>query len=421
MKRYQKIILGFLVAVLLFGYLVYPRPAEARGFFRDLIRFVGRTARFVVRTPGNIARELTRPLGPFLGPIAADVLLANAPNRILSVIDKASKVQQGIDTYESQMKKLEDARKILRDRASEVNNDIDSLRDVKTQLEQDLLSGGINYNEYKDKIISLNQVLSAYEETALRLNRAADNLKAENLIKLIGADALRRSVKNVGSIITSRVNDELQKLVNADLIKKFVGEGGMNVINVIDLILTGDISRILQNQGYKTDDPDFKNMLELIKKDIKNELKNNRNYLKDNWRELMDKKIKEILDKYKQDKNKNVNAANTNGAANANVEEITNTNPAEIPKDEYGCPPGYTWSPQSGISCIQTNCYTEAIPNAHWSYEGYCVCGSSGSISENQKDPNKECTYPAGYAKCPGCVYECVHFDEDCSLEGIGI
>lgn len=422
MNRGQKIISIILIITIAFGYLMFPAKAEARGFFHDLLRFLRRTANFIIKTPGNIARELTRPLGPFLGPIAAEILLANAPNRILSVIDKAERVKQGIDTYDAQVKKLENAQKILRDRADEVRQEAEALKQTKTQLEQDLLSQNIKLEDYQNKIVSLNQIVSAYEETAQRLDRAANNLKAENLLGQVAADALHRSVKNIGNVITHRINDEIKGLMGPDIIKKFVGEGGMNVENVIDLILTGDIMRVLESQGHKSTDPDFKNLLDQLKKDIKEQMKNDRKFLQGNWRELLDKKIKEILDKNKVNANKAANAnvaANTNTEANANANEEANTNEVAIPVDEYGCEPGYIWDRMSGVGCKQTNCYNEAIPNAHWSYEGYCVCGSSGSVNENSKDPNKECTYPADYAKCPGCVYECVHFNEDCSLEGI--
>lgn len=417
MKNYRKIIAVLLIGVLVTPFLLYPQKVEARGFFRDLFRVVGRTTKFIVTTPGKIANTLTRPLGPFLGPIAADVLLANAPNRILRVIDKASKIQAGVETFEAQQAKLDNARKILRDRAQEVLADLDYLRQTKTQLGQELLSGNINYDEYRDKFISLDQVMSAYEETANRLNRAADNMRAENLLRQIAGDAIRQTVRNLGQVINRRINDEIANLIDPTLIKKFIGDQGLNASNVIDLILTGDLTRLLQQRGYQTSDPDFKNLLEQLKKDIKDELKRNKNYLRENWRDVLDKKIKEILDKNKV-ANQNLNQ-NTNEAGDVSGDLVEDV--SSIPKDENGCPPGYTWTPQAGINCSQTNCYPDQIPNAHYSYEGYCVCGSSGSIAENAADPNKECAYPPNYAKCPGCIYECVKLDEDCPLEGIGL
>lgn len=80
--------------------------------------------------------------------------------------------------------------------------------------------------------------------------------------------------------------------------------------------------------------------------------------------------------------------------------------------DEHGCLPGYKWDRLTG--CIQTNCYNEAIPHAHWSHIGKCVCGSSGSIDEDPKDYNQECAYGADYESCPGCVYKCDKLNGDC-------
>lgn len=76
------------------------------------------------------------------------------------------------------------------------------------------------------------------------------------------------------------------------------------------------------------------------------------------------------------------------------------------------CPAGYVWDRMSGVGCKQADCAT--IPDAHYSYEGYCVCGSSGSINEDPAGPNKECGLPSDNVACPGCVYACVHLDEEC-------
>jgi len=79
------------------------------------------------------------------------------------------------------------------------------------------------------------------------------------------------------------------------------------------------------------------------------------------------------------------------------------------------CPSGYFFDPRSGIGCKQTYC--NDISSAHWSYEGYCVCGSSGSETENPLDPNKECYLPADDPSCPGCLAMCKHFNELCPGE----
>lgn len=77
------------------------------------------------------------------------------------------------------------------------------------------------------------------------------------------------------------------------------------------------------------------------------------------------------------------------------------------------CAPGYVFNRNSGVGCQQKNCYD--VPSAHYSYEGYCICGSSGSINENPADPNKACSHGNENESCPGCVYACVHADEECA------
>ncbi len=79
------------------------------------------------------------------------------------------------------------------------------------------------------------------------------------------------------------------------------------------------------------------------------------------------------------------------------------------------CPSGYFFDPRSGVGCKQTYC--NDIKDAHWSYEGYCICGSSGSETENPLDPNKECYLPADDTSCPSCLAQCKHFNEPCPGE----
>ncbi len=80
--------------------------------------------------------------------------------------------------------------------------------------------------------------------------------------------------------------------------------------------------------------------------------------------------------------------------------------------DITDCKNGYKFNPRSGVGCQQINC--NDIPDAHYSYTGACICGSSGSINEKPTDPNKECAYPLDHQSCPGCVYACVGLNDPC-------
>ncbi len=80
------------------------------------------------------------------------------------------------------------------------------------------------------------------------------------------------------------------------------------------------------------------------------------------------------------------------------------------------CPSGYKFNPRSGVGCQQENCNT--ITDAHYSYVGDCICGSSGSMYENPDDPNKECYLSLEDESCPGCLYACVGLKEECPGAG---
>jgi len=82
--------------------------------------------------------------------------------------------------------------------------------------------------------------------------------------------------------------------------------------------------------------------------------------------------------------------------------------------DPTQCNPGYIYKPRTGRGCVQENCNSESIPNAHYSYTGDCICGSAGSINENPDDPNTPCRYDKSFSDCPNCVYACVHAKEEC-------
>jgi len=107
----QKIITIIVLIAFISLFLFFPTQVEIRGFLKNLLRFLKRITKFLIQLPGKIAGTLTSPLGPILGPIAAHMLLSNTPNRILEIIAKADKVQQGVNLFESQTKKLNAAKK----------------------------------------------------------------------------------------------------------------------------------------------------------------------------------------------------------------------------------------------------------------------------------------------------------------------
>jgi hypothetical protein len=400
--RTQKIILG-LTAMALIVSVLAPRPVEARNPFRSIFRALRRTVTFVV----NLPDKATRWMGPVLGPIASSILTQNLSNhhKLGQIFRNASKADKIFQSIDEQKRLLADVRTIYQNQATDLDTQIAKLEQVRANFASQLINDpDYGFANYKNDVIALDRVIDSYRDAAANLRATAQNLNTGDLLGMLGRDAIKNFLRGSESIAIGEIQNELRRFIDPNVIKTFVELGNGDVL---DVLLDGDIDAIL-NQDRSGIDRDA--LLERIKDRIKNMAQSQREDLRRNWnariRELINAQITEMKNDLPQ--------ANANKPAESAPDDL-----GPIPVDEHGCQPGYTWSPQSGISCIQENCNNEAIPNAHWSYEGYCVCGSSGSIAENPSDPNKECAYPSTYRSCPGCVYECVKLDEECPLEGI--
>ena len=80
----------------------------------------------------------------------------------------------------------------------------------------------------------------------------------------------------------------------------------------------------------------------------------------------------------------------------------------DIPKDKFGCKPGYEWQRMSGVGCVQKDC---AAAGGHYSYTKACICGF---VNPKPGDKTKSCIRPSNYIACPSCVYACIEQDSDC-------
>jgi hypothetical protein len=206
------------------------------------------------------------------------------------------------------------------------------------------------------------------------------------------------------------VKNALSRYVRPEVINTLIATGDKDADSLLDAILAGDISEFFAGQGNK--DLDMNEIKMRVRDRIKEILKNNKDSLKNNWRNEINKVIKEVMAELEKTKKNLPQVKDIISPTSVPATSVP------IPTGEGGCKSGYKLCPRCGISCIQANC--NEIESGHYSYESYCICGSSGSIAENPKDPNKECYRGADYAACPGCLYACVHFEEDCPLEGIG-
>jgi hypothetical protein len=392
-KNFQNIIIGILIIAII-GFTVYPNIAQARNPFKSFFRALRRTVNFIVKLPD----KATRWMGPVLGPIASAILTQNLARtaeigQILRRVQQADKIFQTID---EQNRVLESLRTIYRNQAGELNSQVEKMEAVRNDFKNKLINDpDYGLKNYMKDVVALDKVIESYRQAATDMEQTAAGLNTGDMIKMLGQGAVKNFLSGSEAIVIDEIKGQINRFINPDIIKSFVERGDENAL---DVLLNGDIGRLL---GGNKDGIDLDELRERIKDRIKDLAQKERDNLKNNWqntiRDLINQEVKSIKESLPENKEK---------------EDKKPEDLGPIPKDENGCLPGYVFQPRSGVGCVQEDC--NSYEYAHWSYEGYCVCGSSGSISENPKDPNKECGYPPTYRSCPGCVYACVHFDEEC-------
>ncbi len=395
----KKISASLVIFVLLVG-LSLPGPVEARNPFKSLVRSIRRTVTFIVKLPD----KATRWMGPVLGPIASAILTQNLSThheigQLFRNAQRADKIFQSID---EQKRLLADVKTIYQNQAKDLDAQIEKMQKIRDNFAQQLLNDpDYGFQNYKRDVIALDRVIESYQSAATDMRATADRLNTGDLLGLLGRDGIKNFLRGSESIVIGELKNELNRFIDPSVIKTFVDLGNGDVL---DVLLNGDIDKLL-SQDASGIDKDA--LIERIKDQIKSMSQAQLNDLRKNW----NTKIRELINQQIKDLKSELPATNSTANANASASSAP-VDDGPIPVDENGCAPGYAFSPRSGISCIQTDC--SQVEFGHYSYESYCICGSSGSIAENPTDPNKECNYPSNYRSCPGCLYACVHLDEEC-------
>ena len=402
MGQYKNPVAVFLISLTLFINLVNPSVSYARNPFQKFFRAIRRGVTFVV----NVPNKATRWMGPVLGPIAADLLTQNIvrnPNigRIFRHARQFDNVMKNVD---EQKKYLDQVKKNFRDQANQLREESKEVDKIRTDLQNQLLTGEIKYADYKDKVIALDNLAALYQSTADKFDRSADNIRPENVTRMLTRNVWQNMLSQIRDGVQLELNNEVIKFIDPDVINTLVAVGNLNMDNFLNALISGDLTTLMgQNSGVDKDE-----LGQRVRDRIKDIFKSNKEDLKTSWREKIKAIINEEMKKLQEEKKKLPAIPKTSPAVTEPVKE------EPIPVGANGCLPGYEPCPRCGITCIQTGC--AEIESGHLDYTGHCLCGSSGSINENPEDPNHECYYPATYRSCPGCLYACVHFEDECPV-----
>lgn len=402
MSKKRNLVSTIIILTLLFNTAVFAPKAEAFNLFRRLRR----VTRFVL----NVPYKATKWMGPKLGPIAGTILSQNlmGHHKLGKIFSKASKIDKTLGRIEDVQKQLTLVKKVYGEQAKDLRDKAQKLKDAREVLSQKLVEKkGYTYADFKKDALGLDELIKVHEQAADMLENRSKNMGPKDVIKLFGKDLFKTALKDMEGIVFKELDREMEKFINPEVILDFLSGGSGGFDAVLDFLVKREMDDALGKNPDITDEQKA-DLMDRIKKSLKDKLKQDAEYLKKNWdqrlKDLMNEGIKEsgdgikLLEKLSPKEEEKKKEEEKTGSASAG--------------ENYACAPGYKWDPQSGRGCIQANC--NDISDAHWSYEGYCVCGSSGSAFEDPEDPNKECAYGPDNESCPGCVYACVDLDAEC-------
>jgi hypothetical protein len=383
---------------------VFPNEVYARNIFQKIGRALKKTVTFVVKLPD----KTTRWMGPVLGPIAADVLTGNLSRsaKFGKIFFKAKKAHKIIQNIDEQKKLINDLKGAYKDEAQKLDVLSSQIRDARKQLAGKLTKGDIEFDDYMKQAVALEKLAQSYDKVANDFRHKADTIDEKTIVSLVTKNAANLLIGRVKDVVLFELKTQISKLIRDDVITRLLGKDIAHSDIIIDLLTEGEVNSFLSQTGGSIDEGEFK---KLLREKIKQILKESKKDLQNNWKEKIQQVLEELSKQMQEEKGELKSISPEN--------EKEKSNQKKIELDDFGCRPGYKWHQKMG-KCIQSDC--DSIEHAHYSYVLDCICGSSESIDENPEDPNKECGYSLQYESCPGCVYACVHFDEDCPLEGIG-
>lgn len=423
-------------------FIIPPQKAHAFNLFRELgkgakkaFRGLKKTTKFVL----NLPDKATRWMGPVLGPVASFVLTKNiAKNpKLAKIFRRARKAQNVFSKIENVEKQVGEVKSLYKGEAKKLRDKASELEETRKQLAKDLLKHG-DFDKYKEQVAAIQDLIEIHKKAADRFDNTANKIGVDDVVKMLGADFIKSTLRNIKDAVILDVSKELNKVVDPNIITKFLESGG-GIDGVIDFFVEGELTKVM---GESEDgDVDVDALREKVRESIKDEISKNKDFFRENWQQKINDIIKKKmveLDKTTQElekkKEKVVGDDTFKGTTvskeqqseiddfmklleESEEEEKEKSEDPSAPVFTDRCPSGYVYRPHWGVDCVQLNC--PKVSNAHWGSTGRCICGSSGSIAENPEDPNKVCLFPRNYKSCPGCVYACVHLDEDCPLDGL--
>lgn len=386
-----------------------PQEAQARNLFRQFFRDIKRATYFIVKLPD----KATRWMGPVLGPIASAILTQNLAghHKFGQIFNNARRANNAINDIEEQKRLTGEVRQMYRDQAKELRNYVEKLKEARKNMGTELIGRDVNMSDYIQTVIELDKMIATVNQTADKFDDSADKVRTQDIVKLAAGSLLDSVVSEIKNAALSEFNNEVFDVINPDILELLVNQDSVGFETLLDMVMNAQ----MDEYDGKFDLDDLKDRVrDRVKEILADNKAGLQGNIKDHIRSILDQIVKD-MENEKEGLTDKVNEL-TESSSNNEPEEKKSpydddelaTTLTDIPKDEFGCKPGYVWQRMSGVGCVQKDCSSSG---GHYSYTKACICGL---VNPKPGDKTKSCIRPSNYIACPSCVYACVEKDTDC-------
>ncbi|HEX9092441.1 MAG TPA: hypothetical protein VF902_00520 [Coriobacteriia bacterium] len=280
--------------VLVVALLVFATPDVAVARTPRWIRQIGHVAGHIVNAPGRVANWATRWMGPVLGPVAAMWLSGRITSNgdIARIVGRAGNVQRAAQDAQFLGDSADRLRQVYRSEA-EANR---KLADQIDQLARDMKADGIRSDDV-DRLFDLRLMQQRYRDMADRLDRRANGIGTKDVVDLFTKSAVRRLLGSGQEALVGALQDEVRKLVNRDVLIVLDGDG-LDPRTVFEGIVQRDAQRMLEGTDHAGD----KNFEDRLREALKEKLKQDKEFLRRNWRPEVERLIAQIEQKLKAER-----------------------------------------------------------------------------------------------------------------------
>jgi len=409
LSRYNKIIILSSLLVIAVMFLLYPIKIYASLGFMQSRNFFGKKINFIVKNSNTGPQTM----GPIIGPVAVDVFTQNKNSELLisKIFERLNDANRVIRISEEQERLHRDVKKMYSESADYLRNKIEEIKIAEKYL-QDILERKSIDNNFNNKIFNTEYIVESYSRVIDGFESAADEVSLKDVVMMINYNIIKEAVGQAVNAVVYDTSGELVDLVNYEIFNKINLSEQSEIDGILGMMIRDDVKIIVDSidNGGKIDS--FK-LSEMVKEKLKEKIKTNDKYLRDNFQREIKVVIAETVKEINNIDELNYKDDDLVESEEEAVDFIINENSTSTDNSKgEQCLPGYVLDKDIYHQCIQKDC--DNINFAEYNDGGECVCKQMAFSDEEESKTYMECLYSQDFNECSRCVYACIKIGEKC-------